>query len=254
MQIVTGYKGQAHITSNDDQGRNQGTFGTGGYVLSVGSKFAATIISANEIHIADGEGVFQGVHFRTRPSNYDSVTIENGVQGMLRKDLIVCRYRKEITGIESMDFIVIKGEAAASNPVRPSYTEGQILEDALVADMPMYEVSISGITVQGITPLFSVLKSMKELQDLETSLNSRIENLVKTKTTHYTQPFTIPENGYVLVQDVSYRGLQIISSMIVSWGSATGAFGIAWGSGNTLYIIGTPGVTVNNISVKIAYI
>lgn len=164
MQIVTGYKGEAHISSNDEQGKNQGIFGTGSYVLNIGSKFAATAITANDIQIADGEGVMQGVHFRVDPGTYDTVTIENGEQGVKRKDLIVCRYTKNAsTGVETTEWVVIKGTPAASNPVRPSATSGNILAGDVVADMPFYEVNLNGINLSGITPLFSTLVPQEEL-------------------------------------------------------------------------------------------
>ena len=167
MKIVTGYKGEAHITSNEIQGENQGTYGADSYVLSVGSQFAPTLISANEMQIADGEGVLQGVHFRVDPGTYDSVTIENGAQGMKRKDLVVCRYTKDAeTGIEQTEWVVIKGTATSGTATRPSATSGDILNGATVADMAMFEVVLSGINVTAVNPLFSVLKSMQELQAL----------------------------------------------------------------------------------------
>ena len=53
MRIVTGYKGEAHITSNDDQGRNQGIFGPDRYVLWVGNKMATTASGTNAVQIAE---------------------------------------------------------------------------------------------------------------------------------------------------------------------------------------------------------
>lgn len=158
MQIVTGYRGQAHITSNDEQGKNQGIFGVGSYVLNVGSKFSPTAVTANKIQIADGEGILQGVHFRVDPGTYDTVTIENGTQGMKRKDLIVCRYTKDNdTGVENTAWEVIKGTPAASNPTRPSAVSGDILTGATIADMAMYEVVLDGINLSAINPLFNTL-------------------------------------------------------------------------------------------------
>ena len=181
MQIVTGYKGQSHITSNDDQGRNQGTFGTGSYVLGVGSQFTPTLISVNELQIADGEAVMQGVHFRVDPGTYDSVAIESGSQGMKRIDLVVCRYAKNAsTGIESCEWVVIQGTATSGTPAVPAYTQGDILNGALVADMPFFKITLNGINVSSVETAFSVLKTMQELkaqQDTNTSviaaLNSR---------------------------------------------------------------------------------
>lgn len=171
MQIVTGYEGQAHITSNDDQGRNQGTFGEASYVLSVGSKFAPTLLSANSLKIADGEGVHQGVHFRVDPGTYDTVTIDNGEQGKNRKDLVVCRYTKDGgTGIESCEWVVIKGTASSGTATRPSHITGDILNGSLVVDMPFFEVSLSGINVSAVTTLFVTLKTMGVMQtDISTN-------------------------------------------------------------------------------------
>lgn len=175
MQIVTGYEGQAHITSNDDQGRNQGTFGEASYVLSVGSKFAPTLLSANSLKIADGEGVHQGVHFRVDPSTYDTVTIDNGTQGQNRKDLVVCRYTKDGgTGIETCEWVVIKGTPSSGTATRPSHTTGDILNGSLVVDMPFFEISLSGINVSAVTTLFTTLKAVSGLQSDISTLNNSV--------------------------------------------------------------------------------
>ena len=88
MRIITGYGGEAHITSNDDQSRHRGESGPGNYAFNVGSKFAVTIDNYNEITIGDGEGLMQGVHFRVDPSTYDSIELESGTQSKKRIDLI----------------------------------------------------------------------------------------------------------------------------------------------------------------------
>lgn len=183
MQIVTGYRGEAHITSNDDQGRNQGTFGESSYVLSVGSKFAATIASVNEIQIADGEACMQGVHFRVDPGTYDSVAISNGTAGMNRKDLIVCRYTKDgTTGVETCAWTVIEGTPSSGTATRPSAVSGDILGGDLTADMAFYEVVLSGVNVTAVNALFSTLLSMKELQTLITTAGTNINKMLQTSS------------------------------------------------------------------------
>lgn len=158
MKIVTGYVGEKHITSNDDQGLLQGIFGTGNYILPVGNRLAATLVSSNELRISDGEGILQGVHFRVEPGTTDSVTIENGQQGRQRIDLICARYEKNVeTGIESISWVNKKGTAAASNPARPSYTAGDVLVGDTVAEFPIYEVRLNGITVDSVTLLGTIV-------------------------------------------------------------------------------------------------
>ncbi len=203
MQIVTGYRGESHITANDEQGKNQGIFGTSSYVLNVGNKFSPTAVTANEIQIADGEAVMQGVHFRVDPGTYDTVTIDNGTQGMKRKDLIVARYTKNsLTGIEDVAWTVIKGTPAASNPTRPSATSGDILNGTTVADMAFYEVVLDGINLDAINPLFSTLVPQATLLSRLATAESGISQL-NSKITNYVgllsytlENLTVPANSY----------------------------------------------------------
>src|SRR5690625_4834396 len=104
MEIITGYTGIEHVTSADDASLYRSIFGDDDYVLSVGSKFEATIIDNNTIKVADGDLLIQGHQARIRVNDYEEVSINNGIVGEKRNDLIVARYEKDTnTGIESID-------------------------------------------------------------------------------------------------------------------------------------------------------
>lgn len=62
MNIITGYRGEPHVTDQQFRNQNMGTFGSGTYILDVGSKMAATVVSATEITIADGIMIGEGKH------------------------------------------------------------------------------------------------------------------------------------------------------------------------------------------------
>lgn len=172
MKLITGDTGEAHVQAADDRALRATIFGTGAYVLDAGQKFAYTIETANEITLADGELMFQGTHARIPYGDTESVTIENGTTGYNRIDLIVARYEKA-SGIESMTVKVIKGEPVAGTATQPEYTEGNILEGATVAEMPLYAVTISGVNVASITQLFTVftrkLSNLALVSELETT-------------------------------------------------------------------------------------
>ena len=57
MNIITGYTGEPHITSAQDRDGNQGAYGTGSYILNVGAKMAASIVSVNEIRTASIQNI-----------------------------------------------------------------------------------------------------------------------------------------------------------------------------------------------------
>lgn len=155
MNIITGYRGEPHITSQQKRNTNIGIFGvTPRIIKGVGSELAATIVSANSITIADGMVVCQGCTAEITRGTSESITIENGEQGMLRTDLIVVRYSKNSgTGVEDMQLAVIKGTPAASNPQMPAHTSGTIANGDVLAEFPLYAVNIDGISIDSVTLL-----------------------------------------------------------------------------------------------------
>lgn len=167
MNIITGYRGEPHITSTQDRAQNQGTYGTGSYILDVGQKLAATIVSANEIRIRDGVLSHQGCIANIEQGAYDSLEISNGTQGMSRIDLIVARYTKDAeTNIEEMELVVIEGTPAASSPSVPSYNTGDIQAGDSPVDMPLYRVNISGINISSVTQVASAVRTQAETDAL----------------------------------------------------------------------------------------
>lgn len=153
MQIVTGYEGTPHVTSWQDRDLNQGIFGAGTYILAVGSKMAATVISNNEIRIADGVIMMQGCQGVIQKGTYETIAIDNGSQGMQRRDLICVQYDKDGSGVESLSLVVIKGTPAASNPADPAVVSGDIQNGSTLVQVPLYRVSINGITISSVTRL-----------------------------------------------------------------------------------------------------
>lgn len=158
MDIITGYRAEAHITAQQDRNVNIGIFGDGTMILAVGSEMEATIISANEVQIADGTLVAQGCTAEIAYGTTESLTITSGTQDMYRTDLIVARYTKDSgTGVESMALVVIEGTPASSSPVTPSYTSGSIAGGDTTVDFPLYKVNIDGITIDSVDCLVDIV-------------------------------------------------------------------------------------------------
>lgn len=166
MEIITGYTGKPHVTSEQDRDVNIGVVGEGSYVLQTGKQLAAEVSSNNEIKIRDGVLMHQGCTASIKKNTYDSLIIINGSQGMKRIDLIVARYEKnQDNGIESLDLKVIQGTPAESNPAAPQHTEGDIQAGDYVADMPMYQVIIEGLNITEVKKMFKVIGSNKDLSN-----------------------------------------------------------------------------------------
>lgn len=196
MEIITGYTGKPHVTAEQDRDVNEGIFDTGSFVLKTGSQLAAELVSNNEIKIRDGVLVIQGCTAVIKKNTYDPVTIANGSQGMKRIDLIVARYNKnEETKIEEVTLKVIQGTPNASTAAVPTYKTGDIQSGDLVADMPLYKVTLDGLNVTSVDKMFTVIPTLPELSSKLTNTNT---NLAKANT--------VLENRKPIIVDSTAQG------------------------------------------------
>lgn len=163
MEIITGYTGKPHITAEQARDLNQGIVGTSSYVMNVGQKLRLEVKSNNELAMYDGILVHQGCAASIKKNTYDTLTIENGTQGMKRIDLIVARYSRSAgSGAESVEVIVIKGTPVASNPEIPAYRTGTVqLGDTV--DMPLYKVRIEELSIKSVDKLFEEVDNLGKL-------------------------------------------------------------------------------------------
>lgn len=206
MEIITGYTGKPHVTSEQDRDVNIGVVGKGSYVLQTGMQLAAEISSNNEIKIRDGVLMHQGCTASIKKNTYDSLIIINGSQGMKRIDLIVARYEKnQDNGIESLDLKVIQGTPAESTPTVPEYTEGDIQAGDYVADMPMYQVIIDGLNITEVKKVCEVAPDIDALKKELAELNSKMIPVFVSNpfqfvgTGNKTLKYTVSGNGYAFI-------------------------------------------------------
>lgn len=172
MNIIWGYKADPHITAQQLRNTYIGIFGDGVHILDTGSKLAATVVSATQVDIADGVMIGQGCTATIEHGETESLTIANGSQGMLRKDLIVARYTKASgTGVESMSLVVITGTPANASPAIPSYNTGAIADGDTPIDFPLYVVNLDGISITSVEALADII-----------GINSAIDNVVAQLT------------------------------------------------------------------------
>ena len=164
MELATGRRGSPHITSQQDRQKHQGIFGDGAYILNTGNRLEPEVQSSNKIHIKDGALMFQGALFTVKVGTYDEVTINNGNQGMKRKDLIVARYTYDSSdNIEAGEWAVIQGTPAADNPVVPEAESGDIQMGDSVVECPVFVVNLDGINVTGVDIIPETMADMSEL-------------------------------------------------------------------------------------------
>lgn len=166
MELVTGRSGSPHITAQQDRQLHQGIFGDGAYILNTGNMLEPEVQSSNSIHIKDGALMFQGALFSVKVGTYDEVTINNGNQGMKRKDVIAVKYTYDSSeNIEAGDWTVVQGTPVASNPVVPDMPviDGDIQAGDSEVYCPVFVVTLDGINVTGVDVIPDVMDDMSTI-------------------------------------------------------------------------------------------
>lgn len=164
MEIVIGFQGKEHVTPGQLGRIIGGLAGTGEYVLETQNELAATMQSANQIQISTGDLVMQGRGATVEAP--ETLTIESGVSGQNRNDLVVARYEKNASSsVEKCELKVIKGTAVSGTATDPSCTKGDIIGGDLVNEMPLWRVPIEGITPGTPVKLFETIPSIDGLRD-----------------------------------------------------------------------------------------
>lgn len=194
MEIVTGHRGTPHVTPYKVRDFNIGIVGAEDYVMNGGSELEAQLVSNNRIDIKDGSICMQGTHAVIPKNINDELTIENGMQGEKRIDLIVARYEKVAdSGVESVNTVVLQGTPSKESPIVPGHVVGDIRNGDLKHEMPLYEVELDGINVIEVRPVFKKIVSAAEQQKMIELLNGKLTERETIKTV--TLPFTALKNG-----------------------------------------------------------
>lgn len=180
MNLITGKAGAPHITSSDQGAMQAGLVGNGNYLLqgSDGKFPAVTMQSANKALIPVLNLVIEGRYARVTAA--ETVTIESGVTGRNRNDLICVKYTRGSNNIETIALAVLKGTATSGTAADPTVPSGSILNNSGTVWIPIARIPISGITPGTPVMLIKQLPPMSKLWDSLTQPKHR--NVLKSKT------------------------------------------------------------------------
>ena len=137
MNLITGKAGAPHITSSDQGAMQAGLVGNGNYLLqgSDGKFPAVTMQSANKALVPVLNLVIEGRYARVTAA--ETVTIESGVTGRNRNDLICVKYTRDSNNIETIALAVLKGTATSGTAADPTVPSGSILNNSGTVWIPV---------------------------------------------------------------------------------------------------------------------
>lgn len=180
LTINTAADEAAHIYAQDDAAIFQSIFGGDG-VFSLGNMFKSTVLSNNKVRLSDGVLSVGGHIGRIEYGDYEDVTIENGVAGYYRNDII---YGKFLTSgdVDAYLIAVKKGTAVTSSPTDPGVIIGDVYQGAVERDYPLYRVRLEGLSIVAVEQLFEVIPTIPELVRKNAELNNALSDTALAAT------------------------------------------------------------------------
>ena len=206
LHFVTSAQAEDHVSSSDEARKTEGMIGTGGFVLGTKDKLSASMIDANTLRILEGDIIFCGRQVNI--TNYEEVTIQNGTPGMNSIALVVLNMKTDPS--EEATIKVYEGTETDGDPVMPEYIEGDLNNGDTEAEMPLYAITKTGLSVGDPVEQFDVWVSEKEFRTSIDQLSATSETLSIGDNTigQFTVNFDLPE-GYVITGIKGWRTSQI---------------------------------------------
>ena len=179
IETVFGSAGHDHITGAQLARMIEGTVGKGDYVLRTQNELAATMQTANTVRIDTGDLVHDGR--LATCERYTDLTVDSGVSGMKRNDLVVARFSKSS---DQHQLVVVKGSPTAGEPTDPAVNDGAA-GVAATADMPLWRVKLDGISPT-LERVFEFAPTSTELRHSVSQLehDTGWQDLWESETTH----------------------------------------------------------------------
>ena len=106
-------------------------------------------------------------------------------------------YSKDTTsGIETEFLKAIKGTPSVESPAIPSHIDGNSRAGDIYSEFPLYKVTLDGINIVSIDPLYEVLTSMAELKTMTDELNRKLPKNI---------PLSENENGVLILESARIK-------------------------------------------------
>lgn len=147
MILITGKKGEAHVTSIQHRNIISALAGTGSYIANIYSNLEPTIEN-NTLNIAAGVLIHHGCVMQVDHGTFDTVALTQGTAGYYRKDYVVARWTQNGEGIESAEWVLLRGTPSnnAASAEFPTYNSENMQEGAIIDDCPVFAITYDGLT------------------------------------------------------------------------------------------------------------
>lgn len=143
----------AHVYAEDEAQLNRARFGGSG-ITQADNMLACAIVNNNTVRLSSGQYSLQGYMIAVTGGTTADLTVESGVSGSYRKDLVVAEFTRGGGDVaDQFVFKVIKGTEAAteSEAADPALTQDDLISGGSLRQEALYRLNINGETLASVT-------------------------------------------------------------------------------------------------------
>ena len=152
--------------------------GKSGIVKSF-NDLACTKISDNSVQLASGVYSLKGFMLHVEAGTAITLPVDSGTAGQNRNDLLVAELVKNGggTGIDTLQFKVVKGTSTSGTPVDPTLTQQDVNATGTTRQEALYRIKLTGVTINVIETVTTLIDNADTITDklvIETGGNAAV--------------------------------------------------------------------------------
>ena len=140
---------------------------------------ACTKISDNSVQLASGVYSLKGFMLHVEAGTAIALPVDSGTAGQNRNDLLVAELVKNGggTGIDTLQFKVVKGTSTSGTPVDPTLTQQDVNATGTTRQEALYRIKLKGVTINVIEMVTTLIDNADTITDklvIETGGNAAV--------------------------------------------------------------------------------
>ena len=239
--LVTGHKGEAHVSSMDASCLNSGVWGKGGSTLQTRNNLQCTLIeNDSKVQVDTGDCIICGRQCCVEEP--ETLNVSGGVTGKKRIDYVVCRV--ELTeNYELCELVIKKGEESLNNPTAPTLTQEDLTSGGSTYEYPLARLDFDGLNVN-CTQISNPIRDFKS--EIQGHLLGELVLVMR-----YSWSLYVPEGGVSYIHWTSKIPSGYTAIAQAGWHLDSTVCRIAVNMPQTMAIVRDPGTPSGVIQLQV---
>ena len=136
-------------------------------IVKAFNNLACTKLTDNSVQLDSGVYSLKGFMLHVEAGTAITLNVDSGTAGQNRNDLVVAELVKNGggTGIDTLQFKVVKGTSTSGTPVDPTLTQQDVNATGTTRQEALYRIKLTGVTINVIEMVTTLIDNADTITD-----------------------------------------------------------------------------------------